>query len=87
MEQATSFRGEMAIPLVSVAGLGAGTALDPEIPRRRKMLSFFIQLVKIREMLTYMEPARPKATIPSINTLMARPHVPGASLMHGSRII
>jgi hypothetical protein len=55
MERATSFRGEMAIPLVNVVELEANTALDPERP---KATVTFIKLIKIRKKSTYVYATR-----------------------------
>ena len=71
---------------MNVVELEADTALDPETPQGNKNFYQFNQRSRIRLVLTYMQPASPKATMPSMKTLRARPHVPGASALQVPRI-
>ena len=69
----------MAIP--SPVNVGIDTNIDPETPHGSKVICQFHQPDGIIICLTGMELANPKPTIPSMKTLRARPHIPGASAL------
>ena len=71
---------------MNVAELETDTNLESETPRGSKVICQFHQPSGIIIVLTYIEPASPKPTLPSMKTLSARPHIPGASALQFPRI-